>query len=176
MTIRLWRRTPPPAVVGDLPCRTNDPDLWFSDSPAEQETARSLCGACPVRAECLASAIERAEPWGVWGGEIFDGGAVVPRKRPRGRPRKSDLAPPPQPIRAAPRARPVRWAGRLAGMAAQVLPAEHRARYQEEFAGELYELAEAGAPRRRQLAHALRLVDRAWILRAELRVPVRVRP
>ena len=47
---------------------------------------------CPLKAECLAGAIERAEPWGVWGGEIFERGAIVPRKRPRGRPRKEDLA------------------------------------------------------------------------------------
>lgn len=76
----------------DLPCRRFDPDLWFADSPAELELAKSLCLDCPVRAECLAGAVERAEPWGVWGGEIFERGAVVPRKRPRGRPRKADLA------------------------------------------------------------------------------------
>jgi WhiB family redox-sensing transcriptional regulator len=79
-------------AASDLPCRTFDPDLWFADSPAELELAKSLCIGCPVRAECLAGAFERAEPWGVWGGEIFDRGAVVPRKRPRGRPRKEDLA------------------------------------------------------------------------------------
>jgi WhiB family redox-sensing transcriptional regulator len=28
----------------------------------------------------------------VWGGEIFERGAVIPRKRPRGRPSKADLA------------------------------------------------------------------------------------
>ncbi len=82
-----------PAEVGlDLPCRRFDPDLWFADSPAELELAKSLCGDCPVRVECLAGAVERAEPWGVWGGEIFERGAVVPRKRPRGRPRKEDVA------------------------------------------------------------------------------------
>lgn len=75
-----------------LPCRNFDPDLWFSDSPAELELVKSLCAHCPVRVECLAGAVERAEPWGVWGGEIFERGAVVPRKRPRGRPRKEDLA------------------------------------------------------------------------------------
>jgi len=80
------------AVDAELPCRRFDPDLWFSDSPAELELAKSLCGDCPVRVECLAGAVERAEPWGVWGGEIFERGAVVPRKRPRGRPRKEDLA------------------------------------------------------------------------------------
>jgi WhiB family redox-sensing transcriptional regulator len=75
-----------------LPCRNFDPDLWFADQPAELELAKALCGECPVRVECLAGAIERAEPWGVWGGEIFERGAVVPRKRPRGRPRKEDIA------------------------------------------------------------------------------------
>ena len=76
----------------DLPCRQYDPDLWFADVPADLEVAKTLCGDCPLKVECLAGAIERAEPWGVWGGEIFERGAVVPRKRPRGRPRKEDLA------------------------------------------------------------------------------------
>ena len=76
----------------NLPCRKFDPDLWFAESPAELELAKSLCGECPLRVECLAGAVERAEPWGVWGGEIFERGAVVPRKRPRGRPRKEDAA------------------------------------------------------------------------------------
>ena len=76
----------------DLPCRSADADLWFAESPAELERAKTLCGACPVRAACLAGALEREEPWGVWGGEIFERGVVVPRKRPRGRPSKADLA------------------------------------------------------------------------------------
>lgn len=75
-----------------LPCRTVDPDLWFSESPADLELAKSLCRTCPVQVECLAGAVEREEPWGVWGGEVFERGVVVPRKRPRGRPRKEDLA------------------------------------------------------------------------------------
>jgi len=85
-------RAPVPRMKSGLPCRTFDPDLWFSDAPAELELAKSLCADCPVRLECLAGAVERAEPWGVWGGEIFERGAVVPRKRPRGRPRKEDVA------------------------------------------------------------------------------------
>jgi len=79
-------------VGGEVPCRRFDPDLWFADQPAELELAKSLCGDCPVRVECLAGALERAEPWGVWGGEIFERGAVIARKRPRGRPRKEDVA------------------------------------------------------------------------------------
>ena len=75
-----------------LPCRNFDTDLWFAEAPAELELAKALCGDCPVRVECLAAALDRQEPWGVWGGEIFERGAVVPRKRPRGRPRKEDVA------------------------------------------------------------------------------------
>ena len=76
----------------DLPCRSGDADLWFAESPAELERAKALCTGCPIRAACLAGALEREEPWGVWGGEIFQRGVVVPRKRPRGRPSKADLA------------------------------------------------------------------------------------
>jgi WhiB family redox-sensing transcriptional regulator len=70
----------------------NDPELFFAESPADVELAKSLCRGCPVRVECLESALERREPWGVWGGELLIQGVVVPRKRPRGRPRKSDVA------------------------------------------------------------------------------------
>jgi WhiB family transcriptional regulator, redox-sensing transcriptional regulator len=80
-----------PAAGLRLPCRTYDPDLWFADTPAELDRAKALCAGCPVRAECLAGALARREPWGVWGGEIFERGAVVARKRPRGRPSKADL-------------------------------------------------------------------------------------
>jgi WhiB family transcriptional regulator, redox-sensing transcriptional regulator len=79
---------PQPVVRRALPCRVQDPDLWFAESPAQLEHAKSLCGECPVRSACLAGALDRAEPWGVWGGEIFDHGVVIARKRPRGRPRK----------------------------------------------------------------------------------------
>jgi WhiB family redox-sensing transcriptional regulator len=79
-------------VDTELPCRQYDPDLWFADDPADLEVAKALCGGCPLKAECLAGALERGEPWGVWGGEIFERGAVVARKRPRGRPRKDEVA------------------------------------------------------------------------------------
>lgn len=74
-----------------IPCQS-EPELWFAESPADVELAKELCHECPIRPECLAGALERREPWGVWGGELFEHGAVVPRKRPRGRPRKSELA------------------------------------------------------------------------------------
>jgi WhiB family redox-sensing transcriptional regulator len=76
----------------ELPCWTADPDLWFAEAPSDVEEAKALCVPCPLREACLAGALERREPWGVWGGQLVLAGVVVPRKRPRGRPRKADLA------------------------------------------------------------------------------------
>jgi WhiB family redox-sensing transcriptional regulator len=89
----VWRRLRA-AVRADLalPCQRADPDLWFAVSPVDLERAKELCRPCPVRAECLAGALRRAEPWGVWGGEIIDRGAVIARKRGPGRPPRSDMA------------------------------------------------------------------------------------
>lgn len=78
--------------TAELPCRVNDPELFFAELPRDVEHAKALCLDCPVRTECLASALERREPWGVWGGELFLAGVVIPRKRPRGRPRKDAAA------------------------------------------------------------------------------------
>jgi WhiB family redox-sensing transcriptional regulator len=74
----------------DVPCRVEDADLWFAETPTDLERAKAFCMSCPARRACLAGALERREPWGVWGGEIFERGAVIARKRPRGRPRKED--------------------------------------------------------------------------------------
>jgi len=78
-----------PADRIELPCQSGDADLWFAEEPAALETAKSLCRTCPLQTACLDEALERGEPWGVWGGEIFDRGVVIARKRPRGRPRKN---------------------------------------------------------------------------------------
>lgn len=74
-----------------LPC-TDDPELFFAESPQDVECAKALCRGCPARIACLSGAVARSEPWGVWGGELFLRGEIVPRKRPRGRPRKTDVA------------------------------------------------------------------------------------
>ena len=74
------------ATGGPLPCQRQSPQLWFSDLPDDLELAKAHCAPCPIRGSCLASALERHEPHGVWGGEIFTRGAITARKRPRGRP------------------------------------------------------------------------------------------
>lgn len=75
----------------DLPC-TGDPELFFAEAPSDVEAAKALCQDCKIRVACLEGALQRREPWGVWGGELLLRGTVVPRKRPRGRPRKEDAA------------------------------------------------------------------------------------
>jgi len=77
------------ALGGLLPCQRENVQLWFSDRPSDLEQAKTHCRPCPIRRLCLAGAVERHEPYGVWGGEIFDRGAITPRKIPRGRPPKA---------------------------------------------------------------------------------------
>ncbi|MGB5953079.1 MAG: WhiB family transcriptional regulator [Ornithinimicrobium sp.] len=75
-----------------LPCRVNAPDLWFAETTEQVEVAKALCAPCPLREACLRGALDRAEPWGVWGGEFVLEGVVIKRKRGRGRPRKDQQA------------------------------------------------------------------------------------
>jgi hypothetical protein len=62
--------------------------LFFSDEVLEIARAKAICAKCSLRSECLDAALERVEPWGVWGGELIANGHVVAHKRPRGRPPK----------------------------------------------------------------------------------------
>ena len=63
--------------------------LFFSEDLIELARARAICSLCAVREPCLRRALERREPWGVWGGELVIDGAVVADKRGRGRPPKT---------------------------------------------------------------------------------------
>lgn len=87
--------TGPPPAAGvptyggdDLSCVGPQARLFFSEDASSIERAKALCSTCAGRTACLAGALERREPWGVWGGELFDAGTVIEHKRPRGRPRK----------------------------------------------------------------------------------------
>jgi WhiB family redox-sensing transcriptional regulator len=65
--------------------------VFFSENPLDVVRAKSICAKCTVRELCLARALERAEPYGVWGGEFLHEGKIVAHKRGRGRPRKVPL-------------------------------------------------------------------------------------
>src|SRR5690606_2837691 len=55
--------------------------LFFSDEPLGIARAKAICQRCALRATCLDEAIARAEPWGVWGGELLENGRIVQNKR-----------------------------------------------------------------------------------------------
>lgn len=75
----------------NLPCHTADPQLFFSDVEMEVAAAKSLCGSCPVRTQCLKGAQSRQEPAGVWGGELFEDGRIIVKKRKAGRPTLKEI-------------------------------------------------------------------------------------
>ena len=75
-------------------CRDVDPELFFpvgTTGPAEAQvqSAKAICALCPVAEPCFQGALERREPWGVWGGHLFANGKVLAQKRKRGRPPKN---------------------------------------------------------------------------------------
>jgi WhiB family transcriptional regulator, redox-sensing transcriptional regulator len=68
-------------------CATSEsPDDWFPDHGRQPERVRlrveRTCAACPVRAECLAYAVENGERYGIWGGmtEEERRGVSLPRR------------------------------------------------------------------------------------------------
>lgn len=53
-------------------CRTVPREVFFPVNTritsAETRTALAICRQCPVREECLASAVRNREYYGIWGG------------------------------------------------------------------------------------------------------------
>jgi WhiB family redox-sensing transcriptional regulator len=62
--------------------------LFFSDDLVDIGRAKAICTKCALRDNCLADAVHREEPWGVWGGELLLNGRIVTSKRACGRPPK----------------------------------------------------------------------------------------
>ncbi len=49
-------------------CGKYDPELFFGTTTADERRAKAICRICPVRTECLASALSDRTDFGVWGG------------------------------------------------------------------------------------------------------------
>lgn len=49
-------------------CRTDSPDRYFPSSGLGVQVAKSTCGQCSVRIECLEYALVNRIEHGVWGG------------------------------------------------------------------------------------------------------------
>lgn len=66
--------------------------LFFSNKDEEIARSKAICAACGMQTSCLDGALERAEPDGIWGGQIVHNGVTVARRPRRGRPRKTHRA------------------------------------------------------------------------------------
>jgi WhiB family redox-sensing transcriptional regulator len=62
-------------------CTNQKPDELFVQGAA-QNRAKSVCGGCPVRTECLADALDNRVEFGVWGGLTERERRALLRRRP----------------------------------------------------------------------------------------------
>lgn len=67
--------------VSKAACRNEDPDELFVQGAA-QHKAKVVCGACPVKAECLADALDNRIEFGVWGGMTERERRALLKRRP----------------------------------------------------------------------------------------------
>ena len=67
--------------------------LFFAEDEFDLARAKAICGKCGLAEQCLTDALERQEPYGVWGGKLVIDGVIVEVKRGRGRPPKEPRKP-----------------------------------------------------------------------------------
>ena len=87
-----------PGALSSAACTNADPDLFFPEDGDELSARRAkrICGACPVRAACLAGALARGEEYGIFGGLTAE---------ERGMPKTLDIGDDDVPVRTTPAAR-----------------------------------------------------------------------
>ncbi len=99
MTLLDFRSTEIELALDDDPIGTSYPrcsdgngtltHLFFSDDEFDIARAKAICSKCGLAPTCLEGALDRAESYGVWGGELLVEGVIVAIKRGRGRPPKN---------------------------------------------------------------------------------------
>ncbi len=67
--------------TAEAACNKADPDELFVTGAA-QNRAKAVCLGCPVRAECLADALDNRVEFGVWGGMTERERRALLRRRP----------------------------------------------------------------------------------------------
>ncbi|MGC5033043.1 WhiB family transcriptional regulator [Micromonospora sp. DT229] len=50
-------------------CNQTDPESFYPEKGASAAPAKRICAGCEVRVECLEYALDRREPYGIWGGK-----------------------------------------------------------------------------------------------------------
>lgn len=60
----------------------SDPDMFYRDDEDSIREAKHACAHCPVKADCLADALHRREPYGIWGGlTVMERRSLISRER-----------------------------------------------------------------------------------------------
>lgn len=83
--------TPAPPMgnwVDQAACAGLNPELFYPTRGGPTDSAKAVCGPCPVRTECLDYALTTNQPFGIWGGQS---------ERARRRLRLSSITPEPAP-------------------------------------------------------------------------------
>ena len=57
--------------AADAACRTLPKTTFYPDDPEGVAVAKAICETCPVRTQCLETALSNREEDGVWGGLTF---------------------------------------------------------------------------------------------------------
>jgi len=70
-----------PAWTDGALCAQADPEDWFPEKGQSTRIAKAICCRCPVKAPCLAYALDRGERFGVWGGLSERERRVLARQR-----------------------------------------------------------------------------------------------
>lgn len=83
-----WEELPrPPEWTRQALCAQVDPKPFHLEKGDSPRTAKWVCGRCEVRAECLEYALQRREPYGVWGGTTPHERRKLLRGKPLAKPR-----------------------------------------------------------------------------------------
>lgn len=56
------------AWQADALCAQTDPEAFFPEKGGSTRDAKKVCGACPVKQQCLEYALANDERFGIWGG------------------------------------------------------------------------------------------------------------
>lgn len=76
-TVDLWQTLPgfgdtaddgQLAWQADALCAQTDPEAFFPEKGGSTRDAKKVCGACPVKQQCLEYALSNDERFGIWGG------------------------------------------------------------------------------------------------------------
>ena len=67
--------------IAHAACAGEPTDLFFPDDDIATDLARSICGSCAVRADCIGYAMEFPSLDGIWGGLTHQERAELRRRR-----------------------------------------------------------------------------------------------